>query len=256
MVIRVFVITCALAVCDLAWAKTAPSGFLLTQCRDFPVTKGDGEGVLQYCDNGTDQLIYLSGDLDVQRDLKSVNSVIQKMRVGTSGRFQVITKNAGGGDVEWHQKLMMAVEDRCQKDCRIKTEVRGACESACNQLHLTCARGSTTMIMPDGKLCEHASTGDRDTCSNCDPNPPKECNICGSAESIDEYTSRCGRLLIEKGKVRKVDVDPERKRMVEAHAKKLADMGVFDISKFSCHVPPWAETVKEVARDPTAPAVN
>lgn len=207
-------------------------------CQTFAINKGDGEGVIRHCIQGQEQTLYFSGDLDTKRDFNAVRDVIQRMKNATQGRFKVITKDAGGGDVEWHQKLMMAVEDHCIENCRIQTEVHGRCESACNQLHLTCVRGATTKIMSDGKLCEHAST-DGPGCNLRDPKPPYEANICGPTESIQEYTQRCGELL--KGRSNQLDVDPERKQMIREYALKLADMGAFDSSSWTCRMPPWAE---------------
>lgn len=241
----------ALAVLSIfAEARGLYGDFQPAQCKDFPVTKGDGEGLLRHCDNGTDQLIYLSGELDPgddprrpdQRDLRAIGEVIKRLKTRPQGRFKVLTRDATGGDVEWHQRLMMAVEDHCPKGCKIETEVHGSCLSACNQLHLTCARGAVTTVMTDGRMCEHASVGEPgdEDCRKCDPKPPKECNICGPDESVDEYTSRCGRLLARGGQKRMVDVDPERRRMIESHAKRLAETGVFSSSSWTCVLPPWA----------------
>lgn len=206
-------------------------------CRSFRVSKGDGEGILRHCVNGDDQTLYLSGDLDTKRDLNSVKSVIGRMKKATQGRFTVITKDAGGGDVDWHSKLMMAVEDHCVGKCRIQTEVHGQCESACNQLHLTCARGARTLIMANGKLCEHASM-DGPGCHRRDPKPPYGNTICDREEAVAEYTRRCNELMQGRASV---DVDPKRQSMIKEYASKLAEKGVFDSESWTCHLPPWAE---------------
>ena len=56
----------------------------------------------------------------------------------------------------------MAVEDACIKDCRIITEIKGRCESACNQLHITCVRNARTILHNAAKTCEHATTDEDD----------------------------------------------------------------------------------------------
>src|SRR5688500_20307020 len=56
-----------LPLCLLGTAAQRPATFTENQCRSVRVSKGDiGEGQLKYCDNGTDQEIYLSGELYIR----------------------------------------------------------------------------------------------------------------------------------------------------------------------------------------------
>ena len=56
-----------LPLCLLGHAAQQAAKFAENQCRSVRVSKGDiGEGQLKYCDNGTDQEIYLSGELDMR----------------------------------------------------------------------------------------------------------------------------------------------------------------------------------------------
>ena len=56
-----------LPLCLLGQAARQPAKFAENQCRSVEVSKGEiGEGKLRYCDNGTDQEIYLSGELDIR----------------------------------------------------------------------------------------------------------------------------------------------------------------------------------------------
>lgn len=235
--------------------------FLPRQCKEFPIQRGEGgRGILRYCDDGRDQGIYVSGEMDVResrinrnQDLRSINSVLALVKKRTNGTFEVVTENSGGGDVEWHQKLIMGVEDACLDECRIVTRMKGFCESACAQLHLTCAKHAKTYMLPDSRLCEHASNDD-ETCRRCDPNPPRDCNICDPAEAVMEYKDRCGKLL----RNRKVAVDEAKKRQVEAYVDRLRAAGVFDSDTFVCSDkspfvrPPWVET-EAVGDRTTAP---
>ncbi len=231
-----------------AWVSAFPLAdqFEARHCRNFKVSTGGeqkADGILRHCDDGKDQLVYLSGELDTRSDRRSLKSVIQRIQKRFSGRFQVVTKYAGGGEVEWHQDLMVAVEDSCLGACRIDTRVMGHCDSACNQLHLTCAQGATTLVERDGQLCEHASTGEigDPDCTKCDPFDPKNCQICGAEESIYEYTERCDEML----KGRNIKIDPAKKKMVETYANRLGELGVFDTLNLTCIRPPWAISAPE-----------
>ena len=56
-----------LSLCLLGQAVQPAARFAENQCRSVEVSKGQiGEGKLQYCDNGTDQEIYLSGEMDIR----------------------------------------------------------------------------------------------------------------------------------------------------------------------------------------------
>ncbi|MGE4130262.1 MAG: hypothetical protein AB7F86_01420 [Bdellovibrionales bacterium] len=235
------------------------------QCVENPITPGDdedrGEGLIRYCGKGRNQMIYVSGEINdsekgESRDEKSLNEIIKKLKPQKDGTIQVLTYNAGGGCVDCHQELMMAIEKACQKKCRIETTVMGSCVSACNQLHLTCAKGSTTQIAVGGQMLEHASQGDRQAgCNRCDLDRPmpapasgvaltkylKEwCSICPREEAIREYTMRCGESLRRQG----VQMDDAKKAQVKSHAEKMAADGVFDKDDTSIVNPPWAKRLK------------
>ena len=138
------------------------------QCLSVEVSKGEiGEGKLSYCDDGTDQEIYLSGEMDFREsdrnernaaDLVALKKILREFKKREKGVFRVVTNNAGGGETAWHQRLIMAIEDACTKDCTIITEVKGRCESACNQLHITCVRNARTILHKAAATCEHATT--------------------------------------------------------------------------------------------------
>jgi len=213
-------------------------------CKDFPITRGEGgSGVLRLCRTAGGQQLYVSGEMDVQssgrdreRDLRSIRAAIREMRRLTTGKFEVSTHNAGGGDVDWHQQLMMAVEDNCTGECRIETRISGFCESACAQLHLTCALGARTLIAPGGRYCEHA-TNDDGSCHLCDTNDQSNCNICDPSQAVMEYKDRCDRLV----RGRNLNLDPERRRVIGEFADRLKREGVFSSDRFTCIQPPWAE---------------
>jgi len=61
--------------CLLGQAAPQAAKFAENQCRSVPVSKGEiGEGQLKYCDNGTDQEIYLSGELDIRATDRNAKS--------------------------------------------------------------------------------------------------------------------------------------------------------------------------------------
>ena len=160
--------------------------------------KVSGEGRLEYCDNGTDQQIYLSGELDIKptdrnkenaADLLALETLLRKFKTRDKGIFRVVTSNAGGGEVDWHQELIMAVEDACIEDCRIITEVKGRCNSACNQLHITCVRNAKTILHKSATTCEHATTAEDDPrCNARDPFNPNERNLCSTRKWLQMST--------------------------------------------------------------------
>src|SRR5688500_9272956 len=150
--------------------------FAENQCQSVQISKGDiGDGLLGYCDNGTDQEIYLSGELFIRptdrnqklaADYLAVKKILREFKKRDKGTFRVVTNNAGGGEIDWHQELIMAVEDSCIRDCRIITEIKGRCESACNQLHITCISHARTILHQAARTCEHAPTAEDDPCYN------------------------------------------------------------------------------------------
>jgi hypothetical protein len=235
-----------------AHAVEQAARFAEHECRSVQVSKGSGEGRLEYCDNSTDQQIYLSGELDITpmdrskeraADLLALETLLREFKTRDTGIFRVVTNNAGGGEVDWHQALIMAVEDACIKDCKIITEVRGRCESACNQLHITCVRNAKTILHKSATTCEHATTAEDDpTCNARDPFNPSERNLCSSKVAVDEYKERCEYLL----RGRNLNIDPERKRQIFEFIDTLARNAVFNTTRLTCIALPWAET------DPTA----
>jgi len=219
------------------------------QCLTVEVSKGEiGEGKLRYCDNGTDQEIYLSGELDFRSsdrsernaaDLVGLRKIMGQFKKREKGVFRVVTNNAGGGETEWHQRLIMAVEDACTKDCRIITEIKGRCESACNQLHITCVRNARTILHKAAATCEHATTDeDSPHCNKRDPFDPNEHDLCGTHVAVNEYKERCGDLT----KGRDLDIDGERKKQIYDFLDRLALRGVFDTTRLTCTPITWAET--------------
>ncbi len=250
---RILLIFIAIGISDCAVGATYYGKFSPQECSDFEVSKGsdNGEGILRYCDNGKDQLVYHSGELDIgdtdktrYRDLRAINKVRLLMQKRSQGTFEIVTNMSGGGDVSWHQRLIMGVEDACVDRCVISTKVMGKCESACNQLHLTCAYGAKTFVDRGGQMLEHATTGDNNDqgCYRCDIRLPKEkCNLCSREEAVTEYKDRCDRLL----KGRHVKIDLRRKALVSSYAEDLADRGVFDSVEFSNVLPPWAKMLNE-----------
>ena len=243
-----------LALCLPGHAVEQAARFAEHQCRSVQVSKGSGEGRLEYCDNGTDQQIYLSGELDIKptdrskkhaADLLALETVLRKFKTRDKGIFRVVTSNAGGGEVDWHQELIMAVEDACIEDCKIITEVKGRCNSACNQLHITCVRNAKTILHKSATTCEHATTAEDDPrCNARDPFNPNERNLCSSKVAADEYKERCETLL----RGRNLNIDRERKRQIFEFVDMLARNAVFDTTRLTCIPLPWAET------DPTAVA--
>jgi len=228
-----------------------------TRCLSVEVSKGDvGEGKLRYCDDGTDQEIYLSGEIDFREsdrkekdaaDLVALKKILHEFKKREKGVFRVITKNAGGGETAWHQRLIMAVEDACVKACTIITEVRGRCESACNQLHTTCVRNARTIIHKSAATCDHATTDEESprTCNRRDPFDPKERDLCPAEQAVKEYKERCGDLT----RGRDLDIDEERKKQVYEFIDTLARSRVFDTTRLTCTPLTWAES------DSTAAAV-
>ncbi len=227
------------------FAKTQCQSFEVSEAVELPGEEEGDDGVLRYCDNGTDQQVYLSGSLDTEehpsRDLKAVNKVIAKMKKRKSGVFEVITEQAGGGETEWHSKLIMAVEDSCKDRCRIETEVRGKCESACNQLHITCVQGATTLIRKGGETCDHAETDESDpSCRLRDPNPPHRRVICPLGTQIAIYRDRCGKLVRGRG----LRINEARKKMLFDYVSWQAKQGIFGTEVLRCNNLPWADVEK------------
>jgi hypothetical protein len=234
----------------LTTAAQRPAHFAENQCQSVQVSKGEiGEGQLKYCDNGTDQEIYLSGELDIRptdlnedsaADLVALKKIIGEFKKRDRGTFRVVTNNAGGGETDWHQDLIMAVEDACIKDCRIITEIKGRCESACNQLHITCVSNARTILHHAARTCEHATTDeDNPKCNKRDPLVPGERDLCGPQVAVNEYEERCG--LLTRG--RNLRIDDERRKRVYGFIESLARKGVFDTTRLTCTPLPWAETV-------------
>ncbi|HKP69607.1 MAG TPA: hypothetical protein VJV05_10015 [Pyrinomonadaceae bacterium] len=224
------------------------------RCLSVEVSKGDiGEGKLSYCDDGVGQEIYLSGEIDIRdsdksdsnaADLVALKKILHEFRKREKGVFRVVTNNAGGGETEWHQRLMMAVEDACILDCTIITEVRGRCESACNQLHFTCVRNARTIVHKGAANCEHATTDeDSPQCNHRDPFNPKERDLCGVEVAVNEYKSRCGDLTKGRG----LNIDEQRKKQIFEFIDRLAKNGVFDTTKLTCTPLTWAASESTVA---------
>ena len=218
------------------------------RCRSVEVSKGDfGEGILRYCDDGSNQEIYLSGEMDLQptdreeknaADLVALRKILGEFKERENGTFRIVTNNAGGGETEWHQMLIMAVEDACINDCRIITEIEGRCESACIQLHTTCVRNARTILHKAAATCDHATTDEHSRhCHKDDPFVSSERDLCGSQVAVNEYKERCG--LLTKG--RDLDIDPERKKQIYEFIDGLAKEGVFDTTRLTCTPLPWAE---------------
>ena len=222
--------------------------FAENQCRSVPVSKGDiGEGQLKYCDNGTDQEIYLSGELDMRpterieknaADFLALQQIQSEFKKRDKGTFRVVTNNAGGGEINWHQDLIIAVEDACIKDCRIITEIKGSCESACNQLHITCVRNARTILHNTARTCEHATTDEDDpTCHRRDPFDSHERHLCSAKVAVDGYKERCEALM----QGRNLTIDLKRKRQIFEFLDMLARRRVFNTTKLTCTPLPWAE---------------
>jgi hypothetical protein len=223
--------------------------FSKSQCLSVSVSKGEiGEGTLKYCDNGTDQEIYLSGEMDFRptdrneknaADLVGINKVLREFKKREKGIFRVVTKNAGGGETAWHYMLIMAVEDACVKDCKIITEIKGRCESACIQLHVTCVGNARTILHKGAATCDHATIDeDNPRCHKRDPLDPDEGDLCDAQVAVNEYKERCGVLTKGRG----LNIDLERKKQVYEFIDKLAKGGVFDTTRLTCTPLPWAET--------------
>lgn len=225
----------------------AQAQFTAKQCKEIKTHNGDS--YLRYCDNGTDQLLEQSNELDDEDDPKDkarVRQIIAMFKKRDKGTFKVVTKDSGGGSIDLYQDLIRAVEKSCKRNCFITTEVHGFCESACGQLHVTCVKNARTIAKYGSRVCDHASTAS--DCKQCDPNPPYKCNVCGAADSVEEYKQRCGSFV----KGTDLEIDRERKKQVEAFADRLAEQGVFRSSKFTCNMPPWAE-VESSTRSASGP---
>ena len=218
------------------------------RCLTVEISKGEiGEGRLRYCDKGVDQEIYISGEMDERptdrsedgaADLKALKKILHEFKKREKGTFRVVTHNAGGGETGWHQKLIMAVEDACTKDCRIITEIEGRCESACNQLHTTCVRHARTILHTGAATFEHATTDeDNPKCNKRDPLVPGEGELCDARVAVMEYKDRCAELT----KGRSLEIDEARKKEVYEYLDRLAEDGVFDTTRLTCTVMPWAE---------------
>ena len=238
-----------LALCLLGHAAQQPAKFAENQCRSVRVSKGEvGEGQLKYCDNGTDQEIYLSGELDIRAtdrnaksaaDFLALKRILREFKKRDKGTFRVVTNNAGGGEIDWHQELIMAVEDACIKDCKIITEIKGRCESACNQLHITCVSNARTILHHAARTCEHATTDEDDPgCNKRDPLDPTERYLCSAKVAVDGYKERCEELI----EGRNLNIDHKRKRQIFEFLDRLAKNGVFDTTKLTCTPLTWAET--------------
>jgi len=238
-----------LPLCLLGPTAQQAAKFAETKCRSVQVSKGDiGEGQLKYCDNGTDQEIYLSGELYKRptdrndknaADFLALKQILGDFKKREKGTFRVVTNNAGGGEIDWHQALIMAVEDACIKDCQIITEIKGRCESACNQLHITCVRNARTILHNAASTCEHATTDEDDpSCHLRDPFDSSERDLCGPQAAVHEYKERCEQLT----RGRNLDIDLERKKQIYEFIDGLAKKGVFDTTRLTCTPLPWAET--------------
>jgi len=172
-------------------------------------------------------------------DLVGLRKILSQFKKREKGIFRVVTNNAGGGETEWHQRLIMAIEDSCTKGCRIITEIRGRCESACNQLHITCVKNARTILHSGSKTCEHATTDEENPkCNKRDPFDPGERDLCGTQVAVDEYKSRCAELTIGRG----LDIDVERKKQIYEFLDSLALRGVFETTRLTCTPVTWAET--------------
>ena len=219
------------------------------RCLSVEVSKGEiGEGKLRYCDDGTDQEIYLSGEIDFRdsdrseknaADLVALKKILRQFKKREEGVFRVVTNNAGGGETAWHERLIIAIEDSCTKDCRIITEIKGRCESACNQLHITCVRNARTILHKAAATCEHATTDeDSRRCNRRDPFDSRERDLCSAEMVVNEYKARCGELTKGRG----LNIDEERKKRIYEFIDGLARQGVFDTTKLTCTPLTWAET--------------
>jgi hypothetical protein len=237
----------------LGHAAQQPVKFAPNQCQSVRVSKGDiGEGQLKYCDNGTDQEIYLSGELNIRptdrnaknaADFLALKQILGEFKRRDRGTFRVVTNNAGGGEIDWHQALIMAVEDACSKDCKIITEIKGRCESACNQLHITCVSNARTILHNAARTCEHATTDEDDpSCNKRDPFDSHERYLCSAKVAVEGYKERCEGLIAG----RNLTIDHRRKRQIFEFLDMLARNRVFDTTKLTCTPLPWSET------DPTA----
>jgi hypothetical protein len=244
-----WMITFLLPLCLLGHAAQQTAKFPENQCRTVAVSKGEiGEGKLSYCDNGTDQEIYLSGELYLRptdRNMKSaadflaLKQILREFKKRDKGTFRVVTNNAGGGEIDWHQALIMAVENACIKDCRIITEVKGRCESACNQLHITCVSNARTILHNGARTCEHATTDEDDPkCNKRDPFDSGERYLCSAQVAVEGYKERCDELV----EGRNLSIDLKRKRQIFEFLDMLARRKVFDTTKLTCTPLPWAET--------------
>lgn len=219
------------------------------RCLSVEVSRGDvGEGKLSYCDDGTDQEIYLSGEIDFRdsdrseknaADLVALKKILRQFKKREEGVFRVVTNNAGGGETAWHERLIIAIEDSCTKDCRIITEIKGRCESACNQLHITCVRNARTILHKGAATCEHATTDeDSRRCNRRDPFDSRERDLCSAEMVVSEYKARCGELTKGRG----LNIDEKRKKQIYEFIDGLARQGVFDTTKLTCTPVTWAET--------------
>ena len=100
--------------------------------------------------------------------------------------------------------------------------------------------------MPESKrplgsdLVRLDATTDEDSpgCRKRDPLVPGERDLCAAKVAVNEYKERCGELT----KGRNLDIDDERKKQIYEFIDGLARRGVFDTTKLTCTVLPWAET--------------
>ena len=235
----------------LSSAPVAAGDFQNKDCAEFKTN--EGAGVLKYCDNGKDQMLYLKGDLDDEEDPKDTARVAQIIdlfgdKVRKTGKFRVVTVDSGGGTTELFQNLMRSVELNCRNDCVIQTEINGQCQSACNQMHFTCVKNARTIANPGSNVCDHASTGDPPECKRRDINPPYKSDLCEVSDTLNEYLDRCNKFVEGRG----LEIDEQRRSEVDKHFKGLADGKVFDTSKFTCNIKlPWADSTGD--SQPAAP---
>tara|TARA_Y100001935_G_C17265624_1_gene488990 strand:- start:116 stop:964 length:849 start_codon:yes stop_codon:yes gene_type:complete len=256
--------------------------YTASQCESFPISKGEkGEGVLRYCSDSRGQELYMSGEMDVIekflddrddmdceknrhdrempacRDFRSFQKVMQKIQKREKGTFEVVTHNAHGGEVSWHQRLMKKVEDSCLNDCKIITRLQGVCESACTQMHITCTKNSVSYMEAGGGYFEHATNDDVE-CGQCDPKNPENCNICDPKKTVKEYTNRCDPKLIDQdvkaNKRPQIEVSEEKARQVAIFAEDLRKQGVFSSDTLTRVRPPWFEYPR--ARPHTTPTIR
>jgi hypothetical protein len=106
-------------------------------------------------------------------------------------------------------------------------------------LHLTCVRHARTILRADAATFEHATTDeDNPACNKRDPLVRGEGDLCDARAAVTEYTERCDGLT----KGRDLDIDKERKKEIYEFLNRLAEDGVFDTTRLTRTMLPWAET--------------